>query len=492
MSKKIEDILLNKGSMLSSRLATIYEKEYNTNNVNARQAISRAVSAGGNVMKNSELPFQNNQKFIFHKSQYQSSEYWEDLRTAICEHSVAINSIVLAIKNQGGFISKNNLAAYSISPVSNLKGHLSYETIISKMMRSNLIQEFDDSYFQLNRDAFPDLAFNFSNAKAIEFAKKMIVTDYIKLLKNTNVISYYKARLDSEFAHFNWAFTAPSYIQGVARRNKNEPKPIPGFIIADVVWSKNATLDDISFFTRKIDIISQFRIQNFLPMLIVQGLKPEALAHLKDKGVVIALIEEVLGKPYAQLLNDLIKVITNATAILAKNPEKLDEMFKKIASLEGTYNNIIGDLFELMVAELYQSVSVRYLEVNKQVEGRYTKSGNPKEIDVFLEKDGKNIVIECKAQKSPVDDKFIETWLSKKIVDIRHYLINNSPFSSRDCEFQIWSVSGFTSEAETLLRNSQNNNKYSIKFFDKTEMLKFAKDNKANNFLDRIKKYFST
>ena len=50
---------------------------------------------------------------------------------------------------------------------------------------------------------------------------------------------------------------------------------------------------------------------------------------------------------------------------------------------------------------------------------------NIKKLDWLIEKDGTTIVVECKATRSKIDDKFILKWLNKNIPFTRKWLINN-------------------------------------------------------------------
>lgn len=153
----------------------------------------------------------------------------------------------------------------------------------------------------------------------------------------------------------------------------------------------------------KVNIIKSFRnVSNFIPTLIVYGTDAEAFELLKKSNVAVAFIDRVFGSAYVELLDNLINVITNATATILKNSKKIDKIFDALANMDGRYNNIVGDMFELMVAELFRTIGVSYLEVNKQVPASATISGKPKEIDVLADKNGTIIVAECKATVSKV------------------------------------------------------------------------------------------
>lgn len=487
MKKTIESILKEMGPILSGELAQIYSTENNTSNENARQAISRARSP---IQKNKLIPFQNNQIFVYLESQYMNQNYWSSLSEAIRVSSKKIYQLVTSLVSQSGFISKEKLASYSIAPITNLKKHKRFDVLIEQLKHSQIIMDSGD-YFQLNENLlFKTQKANLARAKAIEIAKKMVLIDFNDMMRKTNIIAYNKGAYWSEFAHMQWGFTAPSYLQGIANMNSNNIKP--GFLLADILLKKNASIDDVSFFIGKINIINSFKnIYNFIPSLIVYNVDSNAHELLKKSNIAILQIETLFGDKYAELLDDLINVVTNATAFVLKNPGKIDEIFNALTKHDGRYNNIVGDMFELMVAEFYRTLGVNYIEVNKQVHANETLSGYPKEIDILVEKNGTIIIIECKATNSTINLEFVERWISTNIPDINNFLKRETRYSNKKIEHQIWSVGGFSTEAEEkLLAVQESVKKYKINFLNKEDMLEFGKKNNEQTFISRIKKHF--
>lgn len=471
--------------MLSSELAKIYERENQTNNTNARKAISRARSP---IQRNKFIPFQNNQFFIYLEKQFISEEYLEKLFQSISTHSKVINAIIKALESQGGMLSAEILPTYSISPIENLKGHKKCADLIENLIKAGILNNYDDKYIYLTERYF--VVEKFSYIKAMEIAKNMILNDFNDLLRKTNLISYNKGKIWSTFAKMKWGFTAPSYLQGIHIWKKKEKKKEPGFILADIVLNKEADVEEILFFIEKINIVKSFQNINFVPVLIVYGLKAEALELLKKCNVGIAFIDKVFGNVYKELLDDLINVIKNATQVILNDSEKVDKVFNALINIEGRYNNIIGDMFELMVADFYRILGCNYLEINKVISASKTYSGRPKEIDVLVDKDGKIIIIECKATKSSIGEDIVAKWLSEKIKDINQFL--TSIYPNRNFEYQFWSVGGFSEEAERILKEAKNKTrKYEINYFDKNEMKKYATKYQAKKFLERIYKHFN-
>ena len=126
-----------------------------------------------------------------------------------------------------------------------------------------------------------------------------------------------------------------------------------------------------------------------MPVFLIENITREALMILKENKVMVALIKNVFGEKYAELLAEIVSVFSHSSAIISKNPEKIETLFSEIAKAEGRYNDIIGDMFELLVGYYYQHIGYRYLEIRKLIQ--IPDSNDKNEIDVLVERDGEII-----------------------------------------------------------------------------------------------------
>lgn len=486
MSKKVINLLNKFGPMLSGKLAHIFEREYGVSNTAARQALSRAKTP---VNKICTLSFEKNQKFFYLENQYMSQRYIDNLLTAIKENSQVNWIYICAFRSQCGYVSKNILPALVASPVKNVKGHKLHERVIKDLLKCQIIEEFDETRWKLC-EWVPVSEKNLTYAMGVEVVKKQIVSDFAKWAKNINFIGYDSAKTfteSAEFANFQWAFTAPSYVQPlydiINRKN--------GFIVADIFYGQVATVEDICFFTDKISIIRNFRnLPNFLPMLLVENVTPDALKLLKENKVAVAFIKNLFDRRYAELLAEIVNVFTNAGAIIAKNPEKIEALFLELSKSEGRYNDIVGDMFELMVGYYYQHIGCRYLTIGKTI--RIPDSGKSNELDVLVERDGKVIVGECKATRLAIDEEFVEKWLNKNIPQTRKWLNEQYPRIGK-FEFQLWALGGFTERAlELLKKDAEKVKKYDISFFDKKQIIEMFKQHNVQPIIDILNQHFKS
>jgi hypothetical protein len=482
MTTRVSKLLQQYGPMLSGDLARIFENTYNVSNETARQALSRAKDP---VCKIQTLSFEKNQKFFYLSNQYKSQRYSEELLNAI-ETSSKVNwSYICAFRSQNGFVSKDLLPALVSSPIKRVKGHKMHQRVLDDLLKCQIIEEYDEDYWKLC-DWIPVQSKNFPRAVGLETVKKQLVRDFARWARNINLIGYNSAKAlenFAEFAQFQWALTCPSYTQPLFDIKKGKP----GFVVADVFYGKVADVQDIQFFLQKLAIIRNYKkISNFLPIFLAETVSNEALMQLKENKVTIAVIKNIFDKRYAELLAEIVNLFTNSSAIILKNPGEIEKIFREIAEAEGRYNNLVGDMFELLAGYYYQKVGCSHLEIKRNVQAPGAENSN--EIDVYVERDGKVIVVECKAMRSAIDEVFVKKWLSKNIRQIREWFFEKYG-SDKEMIFQLWSLGGFTDAARELLTNAaEKTKKYKIEFFEREQLIDMAREHRVQVMVDILSK----
>lgn len=468
MSQKVIAMLRKYGPMLSGKLAKLYEKEYGVSNTAARQALSRANSP---VNKICTLSFEKNQKFFYLEDQFKSERYTTEFLKAIREASQVNWVYISAFISQNGYVAKDMLPALVSSPVQPVKGHKLHQRVVADLQKCHIIEEYNDTHWKLC-DWIANQRFNLARSVGLEAAKKQVARDFARWAQNINLIGYDSAKTlsqSAEFAHFQWALTAPSYVQPFYNYELKKP----GFLIADIVYGRIATEEDVKFFLDKLAVVRSFKkVPAFLPVLVADSLTKDALMLLKENKVLVALIKNIFDESYSRLLSELVSVFTNASAIISKNPSQIEKLFSDLSKAEGRYNDMIGDMFELITAYYFQQVGCRYLDIRKHVQIPNSTANN--EIDVLVEQSGRIIIVECKATRSPIDLTFVEKWLSKNVPQIRSWIVEKYP--DKDISFQLWSLGGFSPEALKALSDaSANTKKYEIDYLDRDQIVTMAR-----------------
>lgn len=476
---EIEKILGTHGPMLSGDLGQLIEKSTSLSKEAIRQRISRAKEP----VKKIAGFFSNNQTFLYLKKHQDTKAFSDGFKAALKSSAKRFHSILLALEYHKGYLSANQLPSYAFSPVQKLIGHKQYNAILDEMQSLSLVMKEDDLY-KINptySESKPDQ----QKYRAIEIAKNFILNQFHNWARDTGFTSYNTGTFHSEFGKLLWNFTSPSYLNSLYRFNQS--KKVPGFIVADILIGAEATDDNVHFFIEKIGILNaQKKLPKVLPILIVDSLSSDALATLKKNGVFIGFVNKLFGNGYRELLAALINTVSNAGAILRKNPEAYLKLLDQINSLvDGKTNNLRGDLFELAVG-YYHGRKCNSLDIGKIIYW----DGFKKEIDVFAKYSDEIVVAECKGYKRKISKDEIEDWFTR-ISILRSWILAQDEYVSRDLTFEFWSTGGFEDDAKIYLdAMAGKTKKYKIKYYDKHDIITKAKETKSKKFIDMLNQYY--
>lgn len=479
--KRIIDVLEKNGPMLSGKVADYLMDNFSVSDMAARKIISRAKAP---VRKLNNVVFKNNQKFLYLDSHFGRPNFWDALIEDMRDSSKAYYYFVNAIINSNGFISINELPAYSSSPIQPLKGHKPADAIIGDLIRVGLLLDNDDGILQLNKQV--DAPQDYSRFKSLELAKKLVMSDFYDWARKINLVAYGSAKLldqTPEFGKLQWNYTAPSYINGLRKGST------PGFLVADIILGKEVLEEDIDYFMGKINIIRKMKNHvPFIPIFISERLDKKAFDRLKNDGVVLGFIDSLFGKGYLENLKSLMNVVEHAAAVIKKNPGKYFETMENVLKLEGKANNLKGDVFELAVG-CYYAQTAPYIEINKLI--YEFESGKRKEIDVFVKGASEVKFVECKGYNRTLDEAYVTKWLNENIPIIRKWALSQDEYKNKKMAFELWSTGGFEDSAKEKLKiSSLKTKKYSIEYFEKKEIIDKARSTNNANLKRIMEKYF--
>lgn len=483
----IQKILENNGPMLTSELAATYQKNNVCSNDVARKAISRAMP----LLGKENITFSNKQTFVYNKKTHHDSIYYKQLLGAIKNHAQRHYEIITIMLSQKGYVSVDDLACYVAAPISALKGHKKFNAIIKELLDSNIIfLDQSTQYYNLHNIFHRYEQDHKQYAVALEVIRKVIIDDFTKLSKNINLVSYNTVKTNSEFAKFQWGYSAPCYIISELCQRTNQNKDKPAFIIADSLYLQQVGISDINFFINKLNIIKKMKIPTFIPVILTGEITSDAFDLLKKNKVVIALINELFGEKYTRLLQEIINVFTNTIDIVKVSSEDISKIFKSIEKLAGKYNDIKGKMFELAVSRYYFCQGSRDILMNIKIFRDNIKDKIDRgkkiehEIDLLVIKDNTAIIVETKATNGKLTLDFVEKWLTEKINKIYIWCIDN--YHVKSVKFQLWSIGGFDTNALDLLNTAKDTTKkYEIEYLDLTKIKFLAKDD--HEFMANLK-----
>jgi hypothetical protein len=258
-----------------------------------------------------------------------------------------------------------------------------------------------------------------------------------------------------KYSTFRFDLTGPCYLHPMMRHQAGSSDP--GFFVADVLLGRDIDDKMVLPFLRKCTMLSSIKgARPFLPMLIADNFTPDALRACRSRGIIATRPETVFGQDVARALADLLQTLTHtASATLSQ----IDNLFKRLATVEGSAGNLRGALFELIVGHLVRELEGGELDLGQIVLD--IESGKQAEIDVRLVKQKKVMIYECKGYQpsSLVRRTEIEKWGKEKVPTIYRALKREDRFSNASFVFEFWTCGGFDSESLEYLEYAKSSTK---------------------------------
>jgi hypothetical protein len=245
----IEKYIKSKGGILSGDLARYIQKKQGITNEAARKRIQRLSSP---IHKIAGL-FSDKKVFVYHSDNFQNSDYFADLVESFKTDGKRCYSIINVIKYHHGLVPIDELANYSISPVNSIKGHMKFSSIIELLKKHNLIRETNIGEYGLNIFVADHLNLNVRHIKGIQISKRLVIQQFEIWSKNIGLVSFKKGKNNNIVGGFQFAFTAPTYIDGLVGYTNKIKKP--GFLVTDILIGNITDENTVSFFLRKVAAI---------------------------------------------------------------------------------------------------------------------------------------------------------------------------------------------------------------------------------------------
>jgi hypothetical protein len=478
---KIVQLLQHYGPSLSSDIAAILRQEGKSPEA-ARQFVSR-LPEGVHVLHG--LPFPKRARFLYLEKQFPTDRYWNALTTAIDKANPAYSAAIAGVRSRGGCVRLRDFDVVAGSPVKQ-KGQISGSTVLQRLCSVDLMSKTEI-------DGLGEcvlLAGEIIDSASLGRLRARLLTENVLLdairswAGKMNLASPNTTRIRDDdpapqFATCRFDLCGPCYLRPV--RRFSEQKLIPGFIVADVVVGAQLDKLSVAAFLRKCELLSHLRkTPQFLPMLIADGFTPEALRECRSSGIITTKPDTLFGQDVARALGDLLQTLSNAAAVAAANPDRIEELFRRLSTIEGSAGNLRGALFELVVGHMVRSIEGGSIDIGTLV--RSPKSGQCAEIDVRLVKERQVLIYECKGyQPSAVVQKDeIEEWLTKRIPVIHSAHRAENRFSDSAFRYEFWTSGTFHADAAHLLGTAKAaTTKYQIDWKDGAAVSAYAMQIKA-------------
>lgn len=425
------------------------------------------------------------QSILYARENWGNELFYDKLLDVLKENATQYYLIINALRLHFGAISTYRMASYSVSPVIKVKGHKLFETIMDGLKNLGLVQESDEQYKASGYYGTIE-----SKSKAINTIQDIVFHQFHEWARNIGLFSYDSAKFDSNFSGYQFGLVAPSYLKSLTGKSSKTPGSIvPAFVVADILLNRDISKDDVLFFIKKVQNISMQKQQaRFIPFLIIGSHDAEIYKELKTNGIVIGNIDELFGAKYSEIIYEIFNLINNAGAILKNNPDHFLKLLSEIEKYAiGKTFNLKGALFEMSVGFFHRQYC-QSIDISKDI----LFESESKEIDVFAVYQDKVVFAECKGYNSPINDTYVEEWISKRIPFFRKWALSCDSICNKHLEFEIWCTGGFTEDSSKKLEKAkQRTHKYSIEFFDIPKMRSLAKTMNVPRFKEIIDEYYT-
>lgn len=259
-------------------------------------------------------------------------------------------------------------------------------------------------------------------------------------------------------------------------------------MVADVILGKELSKDDVFPFLRKCTLLNNIRGRlPYLPMLIGDSFSVDALRGCRAMGIITTRPETLFGRDVAMSIGSLLEVLSSVALAPA---DRLQNIFRKLSSVEGAAGNLRGALFEMITSHLVGELECGETHIGVLLID--STNGKQAEADVVLKKQKKIIAYECKGHqpKNKTGLTDVQHWLSNRI-PIMHPGLIEKYGPSCTIKFEYWTCGIFDDEAILELEKaSREIKRYEISWKDGESIIKYSKNLSATGVRKNLAEHF--
>ena len=180
-----------------------------------------------------------------------------------------------------------------------------------------------------------------------------------------------------------------------------------------------------------------------------------------------------------------------ARGYASSSPQRLLDLVENLSEIEGRAGNLLGILFELLVAYLVRRTAS---SIDMGIIARHPDTRKPVDMDVvaFSNAGSEITIVECKAKEpgGKLTLAEVDEWLTKIAVMRAHY--KNDPYR-RDAKlrFELWTTGEIETDAlEKLVEEQKMRSKTPLDWKDGQAVLQVAKDDREKAITDALYQHF--
>jgi hypothetical protein len=466
VTRSTSQLLAARGPCLSSELA----KDLVRSGLSPAAARKRIQRSGSGVRRLAFINFPHNDQFLYLSSQFKTEQFWRELLRVLNLTESAYGLALNALLARGGAVPRSHFDIICGSPT-RMKGQLGSNSVLSGLTGTDLLeavphQEFGELVTCSNSLYLADNIQKPGATRARLIAEDLLLVAFSEWVRRLGLGSFSKVQVrkgvgqQPTFGQFAWDLTAPSYVPPLSKRSGE--KVIPGFVVGDVLLSREILVQDVKPFLKKVNVMrAQPRTAQFLAIFVADRYNPDAFELAKKSGIVPATVDNLFGREVATGLSEMINALTNVAAILSADPGTIDRLFSKLDAIKGADLNVKGALFELIAARTLSLSGYSIQVLNDLVTNSEYGAA---EIDVLATLKQEVLAVECKGYlRNRVTLAQAMDWVNKRVPNIYASLKSQKIYRERDVRFEFWSVSGFNPDAEAfILESSGRTKKYTM------------------------------
>lgn len=475
----LSELLERTGPCLSSKLASFLCSELEIQPATARKRIERAKLAG-EIFAVEGIKFRHNEQFLYTKGQEKSAQLQRALFDALVESSSAYRLPLLGIASRGGIVPDYLYPVISGFPLSARERRQDCYAALAYLINARLLSRGPDQCIEISPTFAPN-KLSIVRLHSRLLAEKLLILalrDWCRLqgLSSTEHVSVRSAGNHPQFGFYQWDFVAPSYITPISTFANDQVNV--GFLVADVVLGRKLSLADVTPYLKKVfSARANSKNRPFLAILLADWFDKEALLEGRKNGLLFTTPKNFFGKPFAEILDDLIQSFEHKESFFSAEPDYLRKIvanLTSIAHLQEAVNQANRAVFQLLVGYCYSSACGEPARYDVVFSSKFAS-------DVCVQNEhGLSICdLNWKLEKDAISKEDVQKWLEKIL------LFNKSETAiPLQPQFVLCTNRVFSSDALSLLQSTATN--LPISWLDAPTLRSFvaSKDNTLNNLLN--------
>lgn len=332
----LSELLERIGPSLSSRLAAELCKTADVKPATARKRIERA-KAANEIFAVPGIKFRHNEQFLYAKSQENTPVLQKALFSALMESKSTYRLPLLGIQARGGIVPEFLFPTISGFPLSARNRRQDCYAALSYLLKADLLVRNEITRAITVSAIFAPNIVSESRHNSRMIGESLLlyaIRDWCRLqgLLGLDKLSIRKENEHPQFGFFQWDLVAPSFLSPIAEFEYDTPKP--GFVVVDVILGRKLTIADITPFLQKVvGVRANKNNRPFLAMLFADWFERDALIEGRKNGLLFTTPKNFFGRPFAELLDDLIQAFEHKSQFLRAEPDYLHKILANIRTI---------------------------------------------------------------------------------------------------------------------------------------------------------------